>query len=134
MYLAASTTVAICVLSPISARKKATSVVPKTPQREAEEVSSSSSLSGISIHTAMPMKHRASTQRRVCGPRTVVTQAPAAPARAWLASVAARMPSTMGQGLRKRAARTSARSCVLSPISAMATMAVETKKASMGCL
>jgi len=31
-YCAASMTVATCVLSPISARKKATNVVPNTPQ------------------------------------------------------------------------------------------------------
>ncbi|MNV69580.1 hypothetical protein D3C71_1624960 [compost metagenome] len=107
-------------------------MVPNTPQRETAAVSPSSSLSGISIQTAMAMKQAPSTQRNTCGPMKVVTQAPTAPARAWLAKVATSMPSTMGQGLRKRAARTSASSCVLSPISAMATMAVETKKASMG--
>jgi hypothetical protein len=41
------------------------------------------------------------------------------------------MPNTMGQGLRKRAANTSDKSWVLSPISAKATMPVETKKASI---
>ena len=54
------------------------------------------------------------------------TQAPTAPAAAWLAKVAAMMPAMIGQGLRKRAARMSASSCVLSPISARATIAVGT--------
>ena len=50
---AASATVAICVLSPISARKKATTVVPNTPQRGPSAVSPSPSLSGISVHAAI---------------------------------------------------------------------------------
>jgi hypothetical protein len=37
----------------------------------------------------------------------------------------------MGQGLRKRAASTKDKSCVLSPISARATIPVEIKNASM---
>jgi hypothetical protein len=37
----------------------------------------------------------------------------------------------MGHGLRKRAAKTKDKSCVLSPISARATMPVETRKASI---
>ena len=52
---AAMATVAICVLSPISARKNVTSVAPKTPKRPAARVSSSSILSGISVQIAMPM-------------------------------------------------------------------------------
>src|SRR4051812_38815827 len=40
------------------------------------------------------------------------------------------MPARIGQGLRKRAASRMARSWVLSPISAMATRTVETRKAS----
>ena len=36
-----------------------------------------------------------------------MTQVPTAPASAWLTRVATKMPSTIGQGLRKRAARTS---------------------------
>ena len=43
---AASTTVATCVLSPISARKNATTVTPKTPHRVAGGGSPSSSRSG----------------------------------------------------------------------------------------
>jgi len=50
----------------------------------------------------MAMKDSPSTQRSTCGPSTVVTHVPRAPASAWLASVATRIPSTMGQGLRKR--------------------------------
>jgi RNA chaperone Hfq len=57
-YCAASATVAIWVLSPISARKKATSVVPKTPMR-ANLASLSSNLSGISVQIAMAMKDSA---------------------------------------------------------------------------
>ncbi|KAI1693650.1 hypothetical protein Ddc_22629 [Ditylenchus destructor] len=48
-----------------------------------------------------------------------------------LTSVATKMPATMGQGLRKRAASTSDSSWVLSPISASATTEVEIRKASM---
>ena len=66
-YWAASATVATWVLSPISARKKAISVAPKTPKREAVVVSSSS-LSGTSIHTAIAMNERPRTQRSRSGP------------------------------------------------------------------
>jgi len=79
----------------------------------------------------MAMNEAPRIQRNICGPMKVVTQAPTAPARPWLTSVATKMPRTIGQGLRKRAANTNASSWVLSPISAKATMAVETKKASM---
>ena len=60
------------------------------------------------------------------------TRLPTQPASAWFASVATRMPAMIGSGLRKRAASTSARSWVLSPISPSATTPVETRKASMG--
>ena len=80
----------------------------------------------------MAMKDAPSTQRSTSGPITVVTQLPTAPAKPWLAKVATKMPNTMGQGLRKRAASTSDKSWVLSPISAKATIPVETKNASMG--
>ena len=79
---------------------------------------------------AMAMKETPSTQRITSGPTVVMTQAPTAPARAWLSSVATRMPQMMGQGLRNRAASTSDSSWVLSPISARATMPVERRKAS----
>ena len=79
----------------------------------------------------MATKEPPSTQLKTCGPSQVVTQAPRAPASAWLASVATRIPSTIGQGLRKRTARISANNCVLSPISASATIPVETKNASI---
>ncbi|MNR46840.1 hypothetical protein D3C85_1658620 [compost metagenome] len=59
-----SATVAICVLSPISAMKKAITVAPNTPTRSSNGMSSSS-LSGISIHSAMAMKEIPSTQRRM---------------------------------------------------------------------
>ena len=80
-YCAASATVATWVLSPISARKKAISVAPNTPKR-GSLASSSSSLSGISVHTAIAMKDRPSTQRSVCGPISVVSQVPTAAAKA----------------------------------------------------
>jgi hypothetical protein len=48
------------------------------------------------------------TQRSHCGPIQAASKPPSAPAMAWLASVATRMPSTMGTGLRKRGGRTRA--------------------------
>src|SRR4029078_3282993 len=61
--LAASITVAICVLSPISARKNAPTVTPNTPHVDAGGASSSSSLSGLSAHAATAKKESASSQR-----------------------------------------------------------------------
>lgn len=55
---------------------------------------------------------------------------PTAPAKPWFASVATRMPTTIGTGRRNLAASRNARSWVLSPISAIATMLVDTRKAS----
>ncbi len=49
---AASTTVATCVLSPISARKNATTVTPKTPHRVIVGDASASSVSARSAHRA----------------------------------------------------------------------------------
>ena len=64
--LAASTTVATCVLSPISARKNATTVTPNTPQRDVGGGwSPSSSLSGFSAHSATAKNDSATTQRRI---------------------------------------------------------------------
>ena len=54
------------------------------------------------------------------------------PASAWLSRVATRMPATIGQGLRKRAASSRASSWVLSPISASATVPVETSSGHQG--
>ena len=133
LYFAASATVAICVLSPISSRKNAISVVPNTPKRGAASCFSSSSyLSGTSVQAAIAMNDRPRIQRIAVGPTSAEIQAPAAPASAWLTSVATRMPRMMGTGLRNFAASTSASSCVLSPISASATTPVETRNASMG--
>ena len=93
---------------------------------------SSSSLSGISIHTAMAMKEPPSTQRSTCGPEH---RGDPGAGRAG--------QRVVGQGGDEDAQRRSARacenarparsesSCVLSPISARATMPVETRKASM---
>ncbi len=89
-------------------------------------------LVGIRHQPAMTMKVAASTQRIVSGPTQAATAAPIQAASAWLARAAQRMPRMIGTGLRYRAASIRARSCVLSPISATATRAVETKNASIG--
>ena len=78
----------------------------------------------------MAKKEDAKIQRNTPALTWVVTQAPTAPAKAWLATVATRMPNTMGHGFLKRAASNSANNWVLSPISAKATMPVETRNAS----
>ena len=123
---------AICVLSPISAKKKASTVVPSTPSlRRLLPSRSSSILSGIKVQTAMPRKPRPKPQRKTCGLSRPVIHEPKAPAKAWLARVAIKMPRQMGKGLRKRAASKKASSWVLSPISASATRPVETRKASI---
>src|SRR5690606_30749432 len=92
----------------------------------------SSSLSGLSVHNAMAMKLAATVQRRTCGVSQDAAVAPNQPAIAWLSRVATRMPATMGHGLRKRAASSRASSWVLSPISARATVTVETSNGSIG--
>src|SRR5690606_25519222 len=56
------------------------------------------------------------------------------PASAWLSRVATRMPAMIGQGLRKRAASSNASNWVLSPISASATVTVETSSGSIHLL
>src|SRR3990167_5942916 len=124
-------TVAIWVLSPISARKKVIRVAPNTPRRLAMLVSSSSILSGIMVQMAMPRKDKPSTQRSTSGLKVVVIQVPRAPARPWLSTVATRMPRMMGSGFLKRAARMKASNWVLSPISARATTPVETRRDSI---
>ncbi|MNS83443.1 hypothetical protein D3C72_1172300 [compost metagenome] len=129
-YCAASITVAICVLSPISARKNAISVVRNGPNLRAVLASSSSILSGTRVHSAVAAKLAARIQCNIVSEKKLPTQAPTAPAAAWLARVAATIPAMIGQGLRKRAARMSASSCVLSPISAKATIAVGTSSES----
>ena len=93
--------------------------------------SSSSILSGTMIHAAMPRKDSPSTQRITSGPSALLTQAPTAAANAWLTIVATKMPSTIGTGRRNLAASRKASNCVLSPISASATMPVDTRNASM---
>src|SRR5690606_8945315 len=91
----------------------------------------SSSLSGLSVHNAMAMKLVATVQRNTCGVSQDAAVAPSQPAIAWLSRVATRMPATMGHGLRKRAASSRASSWVLSPISARATVRVETSSGSI---
>ena len=127
---AASATVASWVLSPISARKKSTTVVPKTPKRfmRPSSVSSSSSLSGTSIQAAMAANETIRIQRRISGVMRVASTAPTPPAIAWLRTVATRMPQMMGAGLRNLAARQMAMSMVLSPISLAVTTPVERRR------
>ena len=105
-------------------------VVTKGPYLRAVLASSSSILSGTRVHRAVAAKLAARIQCSVTSEKKLPNQAPTAPAAAWLARVAATMPAIMGQGLRKRAARMSASSCVLSPISAKATIAVGTSRES----
>ena len=129
-YCAASMTVATWVLSPISAMKKVINVVTNGPYLRAVLASSSSILSGTRVHSAVAVKLAARIQCSMASLKKVLNQAPTAPAAAWLARVATTIPAIIGQGLRKRAARIRASSCVLSPISAKATIAVGTSRES----
>ncbi len=80
---AARATVAIWVLSPISAKKNTTTVAHSTPNAPLTALgfSVSSSLSGISIHAPIAMKPRPRIQRSSAGPTICVIQPPRAPAR-----------------------------------------------------
>ena len=80
---AARATVAICVLSPFSAKKKVSKVAPKTPKSVAACVSYSSILSGMSVQIVMPMNEPPNTQRMTSGLITDVTHVPEAPAKPW---------------------------------------------------
>ncbi len=122
---------AICVLSPISQRKKPISVVRKAPRRGGA-AASSASRSGTRVQIAMAMKERPSPQRSSAGESRSPTHSPATAATAWFASVAMKMPAMIGTGRRNCEASTRARSCVRSPISAMATTVSEVKNASTG--
>ncbi|MNQ60121.1 hypothetical protein D3C85_743900 [compost metagenome] len=95
------------------------------------ELSSSSILSGTRIQTAMAMKAPATSQVITLGSIQLLMNSPIQAAPAWLSRVATSMPAMMGQGLRKRQMSSNARSWVLSPISAMATLRVEVNKASI---
>src|SRR6185369_6315842 len=94
----------------------------------------SSNRSGISAQPAIAMKAIARIQRIRSGPMACMSHAPTAPAAAWLRSVAVKIPATIGHGRLKRVARTSERSWVLSPISAIATIPAEISSASNGKL
>lgn len=83
--------------------------------------------SGISIQIAIPIKPTDTIHSRISGPITVVTHCPRAAERPWLIRVASKIAIKIGVGLRKRAARSKASNWVLSPISASATMAVESR-------
>ncbi len=96
---AASTTVATCVLSPISARKNATTVTPNTPHRVAGGGSSSSSVSGFSAQIATAKNDSATSQVSTPGGTNDRKRLPRKPASAWFASVATRMPAMIGKRL-----------------------------------
>ena len=78
----------------------------------------------------MAIKEMPNIQRIVLGPTQVVTHAPSKPAKAWLSTVATKIPATIGQVWRYLAARTKANNWVLSPISASATTKVDIKNES----
>ena len=96
---AASATVAIWVLSPISTRKKATVVARKAPAWLAA-LGPSSALSGIRHQPAMARNRTPTIQRIASAPSQPATAVPAQAASVWLASVATRMPRMIGTGLR----------------------------------
>jgi hypothetical protein len=64
-------------------QKNAATVVPNTPQPGAAFASSSSIVSINSIHTAIPIEHAASIQRKISGLIKIVTQEPTASPRPW---------------------------------------------------
>src|SRR6185437_13984963 len=134
---APSTTVAICVRSPSSARKNATTVTTNTPWPRRGGASIGSAFSGSNAHAATARKDNPINQRCTSGVIQWASHAPASAAMAWLSSDATRMPAQIGHGLRNLAANTSDKSWVLSPISASATAPKEirngeTRKACKG--
>ena len=98
---AASATVAIWVLSPISTRKKAITVVEERAAARRGLRRLSSALSGISAQPAMAMNRPPTIQRIDLRPDIAADarRRPSA-ASAWLSSVATRMPRMIGTGLR----------------------------------
>jgi hypothetical protein len=91
--------VAICVLSPISTRKKAMVVATNAPTRPAA-FGPLVGLVGISAQPAMAMNIPPTIHRIASGPSQPATAAPTEAAMAWLASVATRMPRMIGTGRR----------------------------------
>ena len=73
----------------------------------------------------MAMKETIRIQRSKSALIKFASVAPKAPAITWFRKVATKIPRMIVQGLRKRAARKTASSIVLSPISAAATTPVE---------
>ena len=129
-YFAAKRTVAICVLSPISAKKNRTTVAINAPYFS-HLPSGSSSLSGNSSHNPTAIKLPPTTHFMTSGEIADASQTPSAAETRWFNRVAIKIPATIAFLWAKRAAKKSASNCVLSPISAMATPSVEEKKASM---
>ena len=113
---AASTAVASCVLSPISARKKDTATVTRgDPMRRS---SLPTSRSPRRVQRPNPMKESPAAARSTLAGTTSSAEPPTATASAWLRSVAsATPPRTAPSG--SRAASAKVRSWVLSPISAI---------------
>ena len=99
-YCAASTTVAICVLSPISARKNATSDAANAPRTPPRSTASSSMRSGLSAQSPTAAKLSATSQTSVACGRRAAASAPSQDASAWFASVAIAMPAAIANGCR----------------------------------
>ena len=126
-----ASTVAICVLSPISARKNAT----VGDAEHARDATSAARRRRRACRASAPTRRRRRTTARPAsaarrpGP-TPRTQLPTRPASAWLTSVATRMPATIGQGLRsgRRGPAPGVGSC--RRFRRAATTAVETRRAS----
>ena len=98
---AASTTVATCVLSPISARKNATTVTPNTPQLRRRRLASSSSLSGFSAHARDGEERQREQPAQHVGGNCAREPSCRRGRRArGSTSVATRMPAMIGHGLR----------------------------------
>ena len=79
----------------------------------------------------MPIKPKDKIHNKISGLSTVVIHCPKTAESPWLMSVASKIATKIGAGLRKRAASNKANSWVLSPISAKATMAVEMRNSYM---
>src|SRR5450759_5026748 len=110
--------------------KNAISVVRKTPRRVCLP-SFLLRVSGLSIHRTIPTILMPTAASRMAGLNWWPIQAPTIPARAWFASVAQSTPARIGHGRRKRVASNRDNNWVRSPISASATVEIETKKASI---
>ena len=96
-----------------------------------QSASAGSGWAGISIKMTIAENESFRTERGVWTLACIAIQAPGVAAIAWLTNVAVRIPQTIGQRLRKRAASTSASNCVLSPIASGATRPVDVDSGSI---